>query len=212
MPISMKTKYIYKCNGKTITLTNEETEYIHSRMLHVVHCNKCCNIPVLHLLEKMIKFTYLKTPLNKYTFRSKKIKNWVEENCEGLTLNLFAGKTLLNINEIRNDIREEMPADYHMDALEFVKTINEPLFNTVLLDPPYAYRKSMEMYNGAITSPFNKLKNAIVKTLKPNGIVITFGYHSVSMGKGRGFKQEHILLLSHGGAIHDTIAIIERKV
>lgn len=150
--------------------------------------------------------------MNKYTFKSKKIREWVEENCEGLILNLFAGETLLDIEEIRNDIREEMPANYHMDALEFVKTISEPLFNTVLLDPPYAYRKSMEMYEGAVASPFNKLKDAIVEILKPNGIVITFGYHSVSMGKGRGFEQEHILLMSHGGAIHDTIAIIERKI
>jgi hypothetical protein len=31
------------------------------------------------------------------------------------------------------------------------------------------------------------------------------------MGQRRGFEQEHILLMSHGGAIHDTIAVIERK-
>ena len=45
--------------------------------------------------------------------------------------------------------------------------------------------------------------------LNKDGIVITFGYHSVSMGNKRGFTQKKILLLSHGGAIHDTIAIIE---
>ncbi len=32
------------------------------------------------------------------------------------------------------------------------------------------------------------------------------------MGNKRGFKQEHILLMSHGGAIHDTIAVVERKM
>lgn len=75
-----------------------------------------------------------------------------------------------------------------------------------------SYRKSMEMYNGKVMSPFNALKDAILPILTDTGIVITFGYHSNSMGEVRGFKQEHILLLSHGGAIHDTIAVIERRV
>lgn len=124
---------------------------------------------------------------------------------------LFAGKYKLNCNEIRNDIRVDMPADYHMDALEFVKTWNKYKFDTIILDPPYAYRKGMEMYDGAISSSFNQVKNNINDIIKPRGIVITFGYHSVILGKKRGYKQEHILLMSHGGAIHDTIAVIERK-
>ena len=154
-----------------------------------------------------IKFTYIKGPLNKYTFTNKEIKRWVEHYCEGKVLNLFAGKTLLNCDEIRNDINEEMPAHVHMDALECCWLWEKTKFNTVLLDPPYSLRKSMEKYDGRISSPFNKIKNAIPKILAPNGIVITFGYHSVSMGKKRGFVQEHILLISHGGAIHDTIVI-----
>ena len=158
-----------------------------------------------------MKFTYMKTPLNRYTFSNKRILNWVEQNLEGLVLNLFAGKTPLSCKEIRNDVNEKMPADYHKDALEFVKNWKGKNFNTVLLDPPYSYRKSMEMYEGKITSPFNALKNNIPNILEKNGIVITFGYHSVSMGKKRGFLQEHLLVMSHGGAIHDTIAIIEKQ-
>jgi len=159
----------------------------------------------------MPKFTYLRTPLNKFTFKAPKIRQWVENNAQGYTLNLFAGKTKLNINELRNDIRLEMNADYHMDALEFCRTYKGRKFNTVLLDPPYSFRKSMEMYEGKIMSPFNQLKDAIVTLIKDNGIVITFGYHSVSMGMKRNFNVESILLMSHGGAIHDTIATLERK-
>jgi len=158
-----------------------------------------------------MKFTYMKVPLHKYTFKAKQIKEWVEDNCEGKVLNLFAGKVKLDVQEIRNDIRENMPSDYHMDALEFVETWKGGLFNTVVLDPPYAYRKSMEMYEGAVSSPFNRLKDKIPTILTPNGIVITFGYHSNVMGESRGFWQEHICLMSHGGAIHDTIAAIERR-
>ena len=161
-----------------------------------------------------MKFTYMKTPLYRYTFKNRRVREWVEQHAEGKVLNLFAGKYRLNCDEIRNDIRQDMPCDYHMDALDFVKKWGSDIeikFNTIILDPPYAYRKSMEMYEGAIGSPFNQVKNKLLKILAPNGIVITFGYHSNVMGKSRNFKQEHILLLSHGGAIHDTIAVIERK-
>ena len=160
----------------------------------------------------MLNFTYLKAPLNRYTFKSNKILMWVEDNVEGKVLNLFAGLIYLDADEVRNDIREDMNANYHMDALDFVKQYIGEKFNTVLLDPPYSYRKSMEMYDGKVMSPFNALKNGIPKILEDRGIVITFGYHSTVMGKSRGFEIEHILLISHGGAIHDTIATIERKI
>lgn len=158
-----------------------------------------------------MKFTHLKAPLNKYTFKNKKIRGWVESRCEGLTLNLFAGKTILDsIKEIRVDIRDNMPAHHHEDALMFV---NRAImgYDTILLDPPYSYRKSMEKYEGAIVSPFKQLKDALPRILMPSGIIITFGYHSVSMGGGRGFEVEEICIVSHGGAIHDTIATVERS-
>jgi hypothetical protein len=69
----------------------------------------------------------------------------------------------------------------------------------------------MEMYEGTVSSSFCQVKNCIMDILKPNGLVITFGYHSNVMGKTRGFEQEEILLMSHGGAIHDTVAVVERR-
>ncbi len=161
-----------------------------------------------------MKFSYMKTPLYKYTFKNKRIREWVEGRCEGTTLNLFAGVTkLIHVNEIRNDTDPDAPADYHEDALALVEDLNGKIqFNTVLLDPPYSYRKSMEKYGGRVMSPFNAVKQNIPNILSKDGIVITFGYQSVSMGKTRGFKQEEILLMSHGGAIHDTIAVMERRI
>lgn len=159
-----------------------------------------------------MEFTYLKTPINRYTFKSKAIKEWVESVVEGYTLNLFAGVVWLKCNEVRNDIDPEMPANYHKDALAFVREWKGKPFDTIILDPPYAYRKSMEKYKGYVASPFKQLKEEMLNILTVNSIVITFGYHSVSMGKLKGFQQEHILLASHGGAIHDTIAVVERMV
>lgn len=158
----------------------------------------------------MVEFDYIKCPLNRYTFSVKPIREWVERNCEGRTLNLFAGKTKLNIDEVRNDLDTEALADYRMDALEFLRTWKGEKFDTILLDPPYAYRKSMEMYKGIKCSPFKQLKDEIPSILNKAGKVITFGYHSNTMGGNRGFQVEKIGLFSHGGAIHDTIASVER--
>jgi hypothetical protein len=163
-----------------------------------------------------MEFTYMKTPLYKFTFKNKRIREWVESQISGYTLNLFAGETKLECVEVRNDMREEMPADYHMDAFEFVdwwgKQNARTLFDTVVLDPPYSYRKSMTRYEGAVSSDFNRVKDLLPKIMAYRGNVITFGYHSNVMGKVRGFEQEHILLMSHGGAIHDTIAVNERRL
>ena len=155
-----------------------------------------------------MEIEYMKTPLHKYTFSRKPIREWVESNSKGRVLNLFAGKTKLNLDEFRVDADNTMIADWYGDAYKFIKNCKEK-FDTIVLDPPYAYRKSMEMYNGKKASKFNEIKDMIHKILNKEGIVITFGYHSVSMGNSRGFEQKKILLMSHGGAIHDTIAVIE---
>ena len=157
-----------------------------------------------------ITFDYIKTPLNRYTFKVKPMREWAEKNCEGKVLNLFAGLTKLDVDEVRNDLDKEALADYNLDALKFLETWEGHKFNTILLDPPYAYRKSMEMYKGIKCSPFQKLKDAILNVIEDGGKVITFGYHSTVMGRKRGFEIEGLALFSHGGAIHDTIASIER--
>lgn len=160
-----------------------------------------------------MEFTYIKTSMNRWTFQSKKIKQWVESRCEGKVLNLFAGKTVLDVWEFRVDINPEMVADKYMDALEYVKQATQygNIFNTVLLDPPYSYRKSMTKYDGKIASNLKVVCDLLPQILSPEGLVITFGYRSVVLGESRGFKQEEIALISRGGAYHDTIATIERK-
>jgi hypothetical protein len=159
-----------------------------------------------------MKFTYLKQPLNKYTFKSPKIKEWVESRCKGNVLNLFAGKIKLKVKEIRNDIDKTMIAHSYKDAYNFVKEWIGIKFDTILLDPPYAYRKAMELYNGNYTSKFNLIKEELPRILNANGIIIVFGYHSVFMGKKRGFETKEICLINHGGAQHDTIAIVEGRI
>ena len=152
------------------------------------------------------------TNLRRYTFESPKIKAWVEENSSGKVLNLFAGKTLLDLDETRNDIDEQNAvADYRMDCVDFVQQWEGHQFDTIILDPPYALRKAMEMYNGNYTSRFKMLADAVDRILAPNGTIISFGYHSTFMGKVRGYALDKLCVFAHGGSQHCTIGIIERR-
>jgi hypothetical protein len=157
------------------------------------------------------KLELINTNLKRYTFESPGIKSWVEQNSSGLCLNLFAGKTILNINEIRNDKDELMPASYHMDALDFVRKTND-IFDTIILDPPYSYRKAMEMYKDNYTSKFKLIADEIPRILNNNASIISFGYHTTFMGKVRGFYLDKLCVFAHGGAQHATIGIIEKKI
>lgn len=153
---------------------------------------------------------HLKCPLHRYTFSMFPIRHWVEQQCEGKVLNLFAGKTQLSVDEVRNDLNGDMNADYHLDASVFLQTWPGKKFDTVIIDPPYSYRKSMELYEGMVCSPFQKIKQHIHGVLAQGAKVITLGYHSVAMGKKHGFELEKVCIVSHGGAIHDTIISVER--
>jgi len=160
------------------------------------------------------KFTYLQQPLNRYTFKAPKVKAWVEQQCQDkIILNLFAGPTRLDsCIEVSNDLNKDFKTHYHMDALELLRDISGEDYDVILLDPPYSYRKSMELYNGNLNSRFKQLLDLIPRVLAPDGWVITFGYQSSVMSRKRGFAIREICLISHGGAQHDTIATVEERI
>jgi len=103
-----------------------------------------------------------------------------------------------------------MSANFHKDAVDFVKEWNGDKFDTIILDPPYAYRKSMEMYNGNKASRFRILADLIPNILKENGIVISFGYHSTFLSHRRNAILNKLCVFAHGGSQHCTIGIIEQ--
>ena len=104
------------------------------------------------------------------------VRKWVEYQCEGAVLNLFAGPTKLSINEVRIDADQKMPADYHMDCREFVEyaTQEKIKFDTVIMDPPYTWRKSKEMYNGNMVGQFPRLKNELIGILSKQAKILQF--------------------------------------
>ena len=161
-----------------------------------------------------MNFTYLKQPPRKYTFEMPKLYKWTIQNCKGKVLNLFAGKVLLKeVDEIRVDLNKDMPADYYMDAFEFVLMAKDKKlkFDTVIFDPPYNLRKSREKYFGVYTSELRKIKTELPYIINGNGIVICYGYDTTGMGKNRGFELIHICIINHSGDHNDTLCTIEKK-
>jgi hypothetical protein len=65
-----------------------------------------------------------------------------------------------------------------------------------------------ETQSGAL---LRRVRNAANTVLKPGGIILSFGWNTVGMGKSRGYEIREILLVCHGGAHNDTICMAERK-
>jgi hypothetical protein len=161
-----------------------------------------------------MEFTYLTQPPKRYTFQQPKLREWTEKQCKGKVLNLFAGTTKLNVNEVRVDIDKNVPADYYMEAFEFVNFAKEQgmKFDTIVLDPPYNLRKSREKYGGRYIGSFTKIKNALLPLMNDGCIVISYGYDTVGMSKCRGFEKIGVCVVCHNGDHNDTLCLVEQLI
>ena len=158
---------------------------------------------------------------NKWTFTIPPIKSLLhEEVTGGIWCDPFAGKN--SPASVTNDLREDMPADYHMDALAFLRTQGDASFDGVLFDPPYSITQAKTCYEGCGMEQLEvkptsmkywaSCKNEIARILRDGGKVICFGWNSMGLGKNRGFEMQRILLVPHGGSKNDTIVTVERKL
>ena len=156
---------------------------------------------------------------NSNTFSIKPIRELIERYLSGTIIDPFANQNKLAT--ITNDLDPQYDTDYHMDATEFLKMLDNNSADVVLWDPPYSPRQIMECYkkfnmtvNMQTTqaSYWSKQKEQIARIIKPNGIVITCGWNSGGIGKKYGFEIVEILLIAHGGWHNDTIVTVEKKV
>ncbi len=121
---------------------------------------------------------------------------------------------------VTNDIDKNIQADYHIDALEFLRGFGDNSVDILLFDPPYSPRQVSECYKSAgvnvnmettQSSFWSKLKVEASRIVKQNGAVISCGWNSGGIGKKYGFEIREILLVPHGGAHNDTIVTLDIK-
>ena len=119
-----------------------------------------------------------------------------------------------------NDLNPDMPTTHHMEALDFLQSIESESVDGVLFDPPYSNRQIAECYQSVgrkvhmedtQSSFYGDRKREVARILKSGGVVICCGWNSGGVGETLGFDMEEILLVAHGGAHNDTIVTVERK-
>lgn len=153
------------------------------------------------------------------TFSMKPIADFIARNAdhEGLVVDPFARNSKLG--DLRNDLNPKTDAEFHMGAVEFLKTLaGRTDIATVLFDPPYSPRQISECYKEAgLTATMKDTQNArfykeyreaMKLFLLPGDTVLSFGWNSVGMGAG--WHRVETMLVYHGGAHNDTICCSDR--
>ena len=121
-----------------------------------------------------------------------------------------------------NDLNPNTLAEYHLDAKDFLELMleNKEEVDLVIFDPPYSASKLKECYESigledwgsdTRTTGWTKERDLIHQLLIGGGIVVSCGWDSIGMGKGRGYTFLNGLLVCHGACHHDTIVTVEQK-
>lgn len=170
----------------------------------------------LHILE--MKFSRTWAMPSRHTFDVKPIGDFVRYYLaqSKVSIDPFCGnKKWATFN---NDLAES-----RIDAEDFLKSllIQGVKADLILFDPPYSPRQISECYKSIGLEVgmketqsallYQRVRNACVPLLEPGGIVLSFGWNTVGLGKKNGFKQIEIMLVCHGGAHNDTICLAETK-
>ena len=155
------------------------------------------------------------------TFSVPPIADFVKRHLHGVSVDPFARDSDLAM--YTNDMDPATAAQHHMDAgafCTFLASIGVEA-DAAIFDPPYSPRQISECYRGIgrdVTARdtqngamYRRVRDALDALVKPGGVVLSFGWNSAGMGKGRGYVIEEVLLVNHGGAHNDTICICERK-
>lgn len=126
----------------------------------------------------------------------------------------FAGEN--SPAEFTNDI-EGRGNKFQMDAIEFLRSLDDNSLDGVLFDPPYSVEQCLRRYTpkqggtAGRAEYWARCKDEIARILKPNGVAISFCWDSTGIGKNRGFDIERVMILCHGACHNDTIVTVDRK-
>lgn len=122
-----------------------------------------------------------------------------------------------------NDLNGDTDAEYHLEASDFLEILieQEVKADLIIFDPPYSPRQLAECYKqvgkkatmqDTQASSWSNWKNQISQLITDDGIVLSFGWNTVGMGKNRKFEIIEILMVCHGGMHNDTICLAERHL
>jgi hypothetical protein len=170
----------------------------------------------------MIKFSREWAMPSSNTFSIKPIGEFVRNYVNGVSVDPFARNGKLA--SYTNDINPKTNAMYHLDAIGFLKILklDGVYADVVILDMPYSPRQISECYqelgkkvtmaDTQSANLYRRVRDAVMPILKPDSVVLSFGWNTVGMGIKRGFEIKEIMLVCHGGAHNDTICMAEKRI
>jgi len=159
---------------------------------------------------------------NKNTFSIKPIREFIQkwkEESPYLWIDPFVGEN--EFADEGNDLNPDVLAEYHMDAIDYLKKKQPGSEVSCFFDPPYSPRQISEMYKsvGIATNMqttqskwYSDIKKEISRITKQRSLVISAGWNSNGVGMCNGFELLAQLNVPHGGWHNDTIVIVERKI
>jgi hypothetical protein len=160
-----------------------------------------------------VKITRTWAMPNAATFSIKPIGDFVKRYlaASSVSIDPFCGdkRWATHCNDLRAD---KVHAETFLNDLKTTADL-------LILDPPYSPRQISECYK-AVGLPVTQkdtqgslkpVKDAAMRLLTPDAVVLSFGWNSNGMGKKRGFEVIEVLLVAHGGHHNDTICIAEKR-
>lgn len=151
------------------------------------------------------------------TFDCAPLGDFVRRHLRGVSVDPFARNSRLCT--YTNDLNPNTAAECHMQAEDFLWLLADVgvRADTIVLDPPYSPRQISECYaeaglkagmrdtqNAAL---YARIRQAARALCKPGTVVLSFGWNSTGMGKD--FRPLEMLVVCHGGAHNDTIAVAQ---
>ena len=161
-------------------------------------------------------------------FETDEAQKIINANKVGVTVDLYAGAN--NIADITNDYDKSFQTKYHMEAIQFLKTLGDNSCDTVICDPPtdasngkywkdklnlpkitYNVNGKEKVIYYTRADYWSVLKKEISRVVKIGGVVIYSGCTSSGVGKKLGFEMKEVNIMCHGGWTPDTYITVETK-
>lgn len=160
-----------------------------------------------------IEMGYWTVQPDKWTFKSKKIRRWVEARLRGRVFNACAGKTKLTHDDeiVRNDLDEERDADTHHDVAEIAEFFEAESFDTIVYDPPFSQNQANRSYEGQQVGDDALAKRQFDELLAPGGRVIQFGFTTTCMPMSLGYERAEVAVFNTLGRMNDYLAVMDEK-
>jgi len=160
-----------------------------------------------------LEMSYHTVQPNRWTFRSDKIREWVEERLTGRVLNACAGRTKLVHDDriVRNDIDEDRDADLHADVCEIADELEAGSFDVVVYDPPFSQYQSNRSYEGREVGDDALAKRQFDDLLAPGGRFIQFGFTTTGMPMSLGYERQEVAVFNTLGRMNDYLAVVDEK-